>query len=622
MAKIAFKHGSVHATPTRPDVTNAKRIVASQVAMLRGTSPFSVVSNTSTVENCGDGMTMVNGKCEKTKVVNDASVVTAPGGGSVATDASQPAGPSPSDVANKESYPWNSCIADNEKKYGAESAKRICGSIRAKYGNAKKDCKICPDVIKNEIANAFAQLSNTKDVDAVVNAIDYSTLTHNARIANAAKKSKKDRPAWDTDKDATVCDDCEGTGWDGEDECEACDGDGWVDDDGDDDNVGNGVLLGGSPVDRLVNAWTDEARAASIEARKGGLPHFTKWSQHAGGTSAAEGKHGYTIRSGQAGPDNTFGTGKQYSIQPISSEVNGRHLGYQATVFPSNAGGHAWVDAQGSENSFPRVGTTHRSPHDAWKALSAHHNAQFEGDKGVANTSSYSDLVRQARVSNAGTTTKSTVVANATDVYARADEYLKNAKPLPKELEAELDDAIKRDFVNNAGTSEGVRKSWLVRKHGAVTPEESQSLSAFDVNMAPDINRAVREGTLPTPEIASHIRNLDSAIAKASFRGGPMTRILRVEDPKAFVDQLAKDGTYTTKGYEMASTKPGWDWPGNVKMHIDAAPGSKVLELRGHSPMSKTEQGVIFPRSASFKVVSATHDPQTNSAVVHLRYGK
>jgi len=36
---------------------------------------------------------------------------------------------------NLEDYPWDECIADQTKKYGAEAAPKICGYIKNKYGN-------------------------------------------------------------------------------------------------------------------------------------------------------------------------------------------------------------------------------------------------------------------------------------------------------------------------------------------------------------------------------------------------------------------------------------------------------------------------------------------------------
>jgi|TARA_R110001592_G_C12838547_1_gene720685 hypothetical protein len=36
---------------------------------------------------------------------------------------------------NLEDYPWDECIADQTKRYGAEAAPKICGYIKNKYGN-------------------------------------------------------------------------------------------------------------------------------------------------------------------------------------------------------------------------------------------------------------------------------------------------------------------------------------------------------------------------------------------------------------------------------------------------------------------------------------------------------
>ncbi len=39
----------------------------------------------------------------------------------------------------KASYPWDKCLEDNKEKYGEEGAKKICGSIREKYGKSMDD---------------------------------------------------------------------------------------------------------------------------------------------------------------------------------------------------------------------------------------------------------------------------------------------------------------------------------------------------------------------------------------------------------------------------------------------------------------------------------------------------
>ena len=32
------------------------------------------------------------------------------------------------------SYPWDKCVDDQTSKYGAEGAKKVCGAIKAAYG--------------------------------------------------------------------------------------------------------------------------------------------------------------------------------------------------------------------------------------------------------------------------------------------------------------------------------------------------------------------------------------------------------------------------------------------------------------------------------------------------------
>ncbi len=142
--------------------------------------------------------------------------------------------------------------------------------------------------------------------------------------------------------------------------------------------------LRGEPV--LSNTWSDEARKAALEARQahGGVPHFSKWSAYAGGTMAAEGKHGYSFTH----PTN----GKQYNIDPISSE-HGRHLGYGLRVFPSDHYGHAGIDRNGDEGYVGfRRGNLFAHPQEASAAANKH------AAKRIGNSSAPGDVI-----SNAGT---------------------------------------------------------------------------------------------------------------------------------------------------------------------------------------------------------------------------
>ena len=50
------------------------------------------------------------------------------------------------------SYPFDECIADNEGKYGEEGAKKVCGAIRAAYGEGLEEKKELPQSIKDKEA--------------------------------------------------------------------------------------------------------------------------------------------------------------------------------------------------------------------------------------------------------------------------------------------------------------------------------------------------------------------------------------------------------------------------------------------------------------------------------------
>ena len=50
------------------------------------------------------------------------------------------------------SYPFDECVDDNEGKYGEEGAKRVCGAIRAAYGEGLEENKELPQSIKDKEA--------------------------------------------------------------------------------------------------------------------------------------------------------------------------------------------------------------------------------------------------------------------------------------------------------------------------------------------------------------------------------------------------------------------------------------------------------------------------------------
>lgn len=94
---------------------------------------------------------------------------------------------------------------------------------------------------------------------------------------------------------------------------------------------------------------------------KGTVPGIAKWHMTAGGTSAAEGKHGYTFTAAKG----------EYHISPYTTK-RGRHAGYAlkyAATGGAPRGGHGglWHDLG-----------THRSPAGAAKAAREHYARSFE----------------------------------------------------------------------------------------------------------------------------------------------------------------------------------------------------------------------------------------------------
>lgn len=62
------------------------------------------------------------------------------------------------------SYPWDECIADAMKEYGdMETAKKVCGSIRAKYGHSSPTDLPSSLTRKGALAEAYAKLSARRD---------------------------------------------------------------------------------------------------------------------------------------------------------------------------------------------------------------------------------------------------------------------------------------------------------------------------------------------------------------------------------------------------------------------------------------------------------------------------
>lgn len=112
----------------------------------------------------------------------------------------------------------------------------------------------------------------------------------------------------------------------------------------------------------IAEALHDGTRRRSHATAKRVVPGVAKWSMTAGGSGAAEGKHGYTLTV----PEGT------YRISPFTTKF-GRHAGYTLR-FSAEGGGRP----RGSHGGLWHDLGTHRSPQSAASAAAKHHAGGFE----------------------------------------------------------------------------------------------------------------------------------------------------------------------------------------------------------------------------------------------------
>jgi hypothetical protein len=106
---------------------------------------------------------------------------------------------------------------------------------------------------------------------------------------------------------------------------------------------------------------------------------------------------------------------------------------------------------------------------------------------------SYQQIVGNIRVSNAKVDKDDRVIVpravtvrrhsnSAADIYEQAEKFMNAGKVLPKELNDKLTAKVEEDFpglIQNAGTSDGVKKAWETRKGKA--PVDSEAAEAHEV---------------------------------------------------------------------------------------------------------------------------------------------
>jgi hypothetical protein len=118
----------------------------------------------------------------------------------------------------------------------------------------------------------------------------------------------------------------------------------------------------GGEIARLHRSLAQGAAKLTSHATKRAIPGVSKWDMTAGGTGAAEGKHGYTLTM----PEGT------YRIWPYTTK-HGRHAGYMLK-FSAEGGGRP----RGSHGGLWHDLGSHASPQKAASAASAHYARGFE----------------------------------------------------------------------------------------------------------------------------------------------------------------------------------------------------------------------------------------------------
>ena len=114
------------------------------------------------------------------------------------------------------SYPFDQCVADQEGQYGKEGAKRVCGSIRAAYGEGLEEKKELPQSIKDkEARDAEIEAKKSKgmikmeDLRAEVREAIFDALSEESQYNDTIYSEDLSEQEDDVDVDVDVEDEVE-----------------------------------------------------------------------------------------------------------------------------------------------------------------------------------------------------------------------------------------------------------------------------------------------------------------------------------------------------------------------------------------------------------------------------
>ena len=113
-------------------------------------------------------------------------------------------------------YPFDECIADNEGKYGEEGAKKVCGAIRAAYGEGLEEKKELPQSIKDkEARDAEIEAKKSKgmikmeDLKAEVREAIFDALSEESQYNDTIYSEDLSEQEDDVDVDVDIDDEVE-----------------------------------------------------------------------------------------------------------------------------------------------------------------------------------------------------------------------------------------------------------------------------------------------------------------------------------------------------------------------------------------------------------------------------
>jgi hypothetical protein len=113
-------------------------------------------------------------------------------------------------------YPFDECIADNEGKYGEEGAKKVCGAIRAAYGEGLEEKKELPQSIKDkEARDAEIEAKKSKgmikmeDLKAEVREAIFDALSEESQYNDSIYSEEVNEQEDDVDVDVDIDDEVE-----------------------------------------------------------------------------------------------------------------------------------------------------------------------------------------------------------------------------------------------------------------------------------------------------------------------------------------------------------------------------------------------------------------------------